>query len=271
MTTHRIPGGGGTELHVEDTGTAGAPTVLFIHGLSQCGLAWNAQMRSDLADQHRLVTVDLRGHGRSERPTDGYGDSNPWADDIAAVISELGLHRPILCGWSYGGVVIGDYLRCHGSAALGGITLVGAISRLGESVLPFMGPAFLACVPGLFATGTTESMAALETFVGLCRADEPGPDEFYRVLGYNAAVPPAVRQALLDRTVDHDDVYAGLDLPVLVVHGRQDRVVKLASGEHLAAITPNATTAFYPGIGHAPFLEVPERFNEDLRAFAAKV
>ena len=114
-------------------------------------------------------------------------------------------------------------------------------------------------------------MAALETFVGLCRADQPGPDEFYRVLGYNAAVPPAVRQALLDRTVDHDDVYPGVDLPVLVVHGRQDRVVALASGEHLAAITPNATAAFYPGVGHAPFLEVPDRFNEDLRAFAAKV
>jgi non-heme chloroperoxidase len=270
MTTHRIPGGGGTELHVEDTGTAGGPTVLFIHGLSQSGLAWTAQLHSDLADQLRLVTVDLRGHGRSDRPPDGYGDSARWADDIDAVIRHLGLDRPILCGWSYGGVVIGDYLRVHGPAGLGGVVLVGAISRLGESVLPFLGPDFVACLPGLFATDAAESMAALETFVGLCRADDPGLEEYYRVLGYNAVVPPAVRQALLNRTVDHDAVYAGLDLPVLIVHGRRDEVVTPASGEHLAALMPDATASFYAGVGHAPFLEAPERFNEDLRAFAAK-
>ena len=271
MTTHRIPGGGGTELHVEDTGTAGGPTVLFIHGLSQSGLAWTDQLHSDLAGRLRMVTVDLRGHGRSDRPADGYGDSGRWADDIDAVIQHLNLERPILCGWSYGGVVIGDYLRVHGPADIGGVVLVGAIDRLGESVLPFLGPEFLACVPGLFATDAAESMAALQTFVGLCREDRPDPEDFYCVLGYNAAVPPAVRQALLDRTVDHDDVYAGLDLPVLVVHGLRDRVVTAASGEHLAAITPNATASYYAGVGHAPFREAPERFNEELRAFAEKV
>jgi pimeloyl-ACP methyl ester carboxylesterase len=271
MTTHRIPGGGGTQLYVEDTGTVDGPSVVFIHGFSQSAMSWTAQMRSDLGDRLRLVSLDLRGHGRSERPTDGYGDSRMWADDINAVITELGLQRPILCGWSYGGVVIGDYLQCHGSAALGGIALVAAFSRLGESIVPFLGPEFLACTPGFFTTDVTQSMATLETFVGLCRADDPGLDELYRAIGYNAIVPPRVRQGLLDRTVDHDNDYAGLDLPVMITHGRQDRIVLPAISEHLAAITPNATTSFYAGVGHAPFMEAPERFNDELLAFAAKV
>jgi pimeloyl-ACP methyl ester carboxylesterase len=271
MTIHCIPGGGETQLSVEDTGTVGVPTVVFIHGFSQSAMAWTAQLRSDLADRLRLVTLDLRGHGRSARPTDGYGESRRWADDINAVITELDLRRPILCGWSYGGVVIGDYLKCHGPAALGGVALVAAISRLGESVLPFLGPEFLACMPGLFSTDVTQSMTAIETFVRLCTADEPDPEELYRVLGYNAIVPPAVRQALLDRTVDHDDVYANLDLPVLITHGLQDRIVVPAMSEHLAAITPNATASYYAAVGHAPFREAPERFNDELLGFATKV
>jgi non-heme chloroperoxidase len=270
MTIHRIPGGGETELYVEEAGTVSGPTVLFLHGFSQSAMAWTAQLHSDLADQLRLVTLDLRGHGRSERPTDGYGKSELWAGDIDAVIRQLDLQRPILCGWSYGGAVIGDYLRCHGPAALGGISLVAAVSRLGETVVPFLGPDYLACLPGLCATDVTESMAAVQTFVRLCRADEPSDEDFYRAVGYNAVVPPAVRQALLNRTVDNDDVYAGLDLPVLITHGSLDRIVRPAMSEHLAAIIPNATTSRYEGVGHAPFLEAPKRFNDELLAFAAK-
>lgn len=271
MTTHRIPGGGETKLYVEDTGPSDGPTVLFIHGLSQCGMAWSAQVRSELAGELRMVTLDLRGHGRSERPSDGYDDTRRWADDIDAVINRLDLQRPILCGWSYGGLVIGDYVRCHGTAALGGIALVAAISRMGESVERFLGPDFARCVPGLFATDVTESMAAIETFVRLCREVEPNQEEFYRVLGYTAMVPPAVRQALLSRTVDHDDLYAGLDLPVLIVHGVEDRVITAAMSEHLETLIPNATAHYYSGIGHAPFAEAPARFNSDLLAFAAKI
>lgn len=271
MTIHRIPGGGETELYVEETGPVGGQPVVFIHGLSQCAMAWDSQLRSDLADQFRLVTLDLRGHGRSMRPPDGYGDSGQWADDINAVIAELDLERPILCGWSYGGIVIGDYLRSYGADALGGVVLVAATSRMGDSAVRFLGPEFAGCLAGLFATDVTESMSAVETFVRLCREKPPAPEEFYRVLGYTAMVPPAVREALLSRTIDHDELYAGLDLPVLIVHGVTDRIILPAMSEHLAALIPNATVSYYEGIGHTPFREDAARFNDELRAFTAKI
>ena len=123
----------------QETGDRAGRPVLFIHGVSQCRLAWNRQLRSDLGNDLRLVAVDLRGHGLSDRPYAEYGEPRLWADDIQAVITTLGLERPILCGWSYGGVVIGDYIRCYGEQELGGICLVGAASRLGEPVMPFLG------------------------------------------------------------------------------------------------------------------------------------
>src|SRR5438105_2855798 len=102
MKIHRITGGAGVQLHVVETGRPRARPILFIHGVSQCWLTWIRQMNSDLADDHRLVAMDLRGHGLSDKPRDGYADSKLWADDVDAVIRNLSLDRPILCGWSYG-------------------------------------------------------------------------------------------------------------------------------------------------------------------------
>ena len=151
VLSHQVTGGGGVQLHVEETGNRSGRPVLFIHGLSQSGLAWHRQLHSELARDLRLVTLDLRGHGESERPADAYGDTDLWAQDVAAVIDALDLERPILSGWSYGGVVICDYLSRYGEHRIGGIHLVGAVCRLGEPVCRSSGrgssPSFPACSP----------------------------------------------------------------------------------------------------------------------------
>ena len=105
--------------------------VLFLHGLSQCRLAWAKQFASDLANDLRLVAMDLRGHGLSDKPRDAYGDSRQWADDVHAVIDVLGLERPILVGWSYGPVIC-DYLRTYGDGRLGGVNTGGDGDQVGQ-------------------------------------------------------------------------------------------------------------------------------------------
>jgi non-heme chloroperoxidase len=269
VRTHLVSGAGGVQLRVDETGNRSGRPVLFIHGLAQSRLAWNRQLQSDLARDHRLVALDLRGHGESERPADAYGDSDSWADDVAAVIRSLDLERPILSGWSYGGVVICDYLRRHGEDRIGGIHLVGAVCRLGEPVLPFLGPQFLAVIPGLFATDAEESVTALRVFGRLLTREPLTAEDSYVVLGTAAAAPPRVRQGLLNRTLDYDGLLAGLRTPALITHGLEDEVVLPAMGYHNASIIPRAQASYYPHIGHAPFWEDPDRFNAELRTFAA--
>ena len=138
MRHHTIAGGGGTRLHFVETGNPRGQAILFIHGFSQCWLAWSRQLNSDLADRYRLVAMDMRGHGFSEKPRDGYDDSRMWADDVDAAIRELHLDHPILCGWSYGPLVILDYIRHHGQEGIGGLHFVSAITKLGMSL--FMCP-----------------------------------------------------------------------------------------------------------------------------------
>lgn len=101
MNSHSVAGGGGIRLHLVETGNPTGRPILFLHGFSQCCLAWNRQMESDLANDYRLVAVDPRGHGLSDKPRDAHGDSKLWADDINAAFQALGLDHPILSGWSY--------------------------------------------------------------------------------------------------------------------------------------------------------------------------
>src|SRR4051812_8871268 len=114
MKSHSVTGGAGVNLHVVETGNRDGKSVLFIHGFSQCHLAWRKQMCSELTRDFRLVAMDIRGHGLSDKPRAAYDDSALWAQDIHAVITALGLHQPILVGWSYGGVIISDYLGAFG-------------------------------------------------------------------------------------------------------------------------------------------------------------
>lgn len=271
MRSHRVEGGAGVELYVEETGDPDGRPVLFIHGFSQCRLAWRRQLSSDLGDELRLVAMDLRGHGLSAQPQDGYGDPGLWAEDVHSVITALGLHRPILCGWSYGGAVIGDYLRKYGEQALGGICLVGAVSRLGEPLSPFLGEDFATQLPGLLSDDFETASAALQAFVRLSVSGEPTPEDLYLTLGYNSVVPPHVRQGLLSRTLTYDDLLRQLTAPVLITHGLQDKILRPTMSEQQAYLIPHARTSFYEGIGHTPFVEDPVRFNAELLAFATSL
>ena len=162
MKSHRITGGGGLKLHVVEVGNSRGRPILFIHGFSQCWLAWSRQLSSDLADDYRLVAIDMRGHGLSDKPREGYTDSRLWADDVNAVIQTLSLDHPILCGWSYGPLVILDYIRHYGEERIGGFNFVGAITKLGsEDAMSVITPEFLGLIPGFFATDVEDSVPVL--------------------------------------------------------------------------------------------------------------
>jgi non-heme chloroperoxidase len=267
---HKIVGGGGVALNVLEAGTPGSPSVVFIHGFSQNALAWTRQLESELADDMHLVALDIRGHGDSDKPRDAYGDSRLWADDIQAVIDGLGLVRPVLSGWSYGGLVICDYLASHGESQLGGVNFVSAITRVGEPVFPYLDPDFIALVPGFFSSDVSESTAALRGFMGLCTAQPADARDYFMFLGYNTIVPPYVREGLFARKLEYDALLSRLTLPVLISHGALDRIVLEKMGRHTAQQVRHAKLSIYEGTGHAVFWEEAERFNRELHDFVTK-
>lgn len=272
MKHHILTGGAGCQLHVVETGNTEGTPIVFLHGFSQCWLSWTRQMNSDLARNHRLVAIDLRGHGKSEKPRDGYDNSRLWADDVDAVIRGLDLDRPVLSGWSYGPIVILDYIRHYGEDAIAGVQFVSAISKLGsEDAMSVITPEFQSLVPGFFSSDIEEGVRSLDSLLRMCFTSEPSAADLYLMLGYNTSVPPYVRQALFSRSLDNDDLLSSLGTPVLITHGADDRIVTADAPRRHADLIPNSQLDVVPGSGHAPFFERADAFNARLASFCESV
>jgi non-heme chloroperoxidase len=264
-----IRGGGGVTLHAREWGRPDGPAILFVHGWSQCDMCWDAQVRSPLAERFRMVTFDNRGHGMSEKPfnADRYTDERLWADDVAAVIEQTNLDRPVLVAWSYGGFIAADYVRAYGGTGIAGIDLVGAAVLLRPPSFDHIGPGFLENAPDASGPDLRTNIAAIRRFLRSCTA-RPLPDEVWSAaLCWNMAVPSEIRGALLARQIDATDIYSRLSVPVLVTHGRQDTIVLPSMAEHVLGHCNAATASWYDAVGHMPFIEETERFNLELAAF----
>jgi non-heme chloroperoxidase len=267
MKTHTVAGGGGLPLHVREWGPADRPPILFIHGWSQNHLCWDKQYQSELRDEFRLVAYDLRGHGMSQAPLgpEHYTDGKLWADDLAAIIDQLGLDRPVLVGWSYGAFVICDYVREYGQDRIAAIDFVEGAVKLGEAAFgTLIGPGFLDHFAGATADDLPVNIAAMRSFVRTCIVKPVPDDDLETAVCWNVMVPAAIRAHLAAREIDCDDVLGTLEVPVLVTQGRADSVVLPAMAEHVLAACPTAKASWYDGVGHVPHLEEPERFNHEL-------
>lgn len=267
---HTINGGGGLALNVMEWGKPDGAPIFMIHGWSQSYMTWMAQVNSPLADEFRLVAMDLRGHGMSAAPYEqaAYTDSQLWADDVHAVISELALERPVLVGWSYGGLVMTDYIRAFGDAAIAGVNFVGASAKLDEEALgALIGPGFYEHFDDATSADLERSIDGMRRFIEHCFAAKLSRQDYERVLCWNMTARPDVRAALAAREVDGRDALAKMTVPALVTHGRKDVTVLPAMAEFIAAHCATAELSWYDGIAHGPFIEDAERFNRELAEF----
>ena len=270
---HQVRGGGGVALHVREWGRPNGPPILLIHGWSQSHLCWARQYESALAEEFRLVAYDLRGHGMSEAPPEPghYTDPRLWADDVAAIIDQLRLDRPVLVGWSYGGFIICDYLRAHGQDRIGAINLAGAGTKLGQAAFgALIGPRFFGNVPDAIADDLPTNIRGIRALVEAFPAKPLPSDEAETLLCSSMTVPAPIRASLVAREIDGDDVLRTLRVPLLVTQGRADTIILPAMAEHILATRPTAEPSWYDGVGHLTFLEDPDRFNRELAELARR-
>jgi non-heme chloroperoxidase len=88
------------------------------------------------------------------------------------------------------------------------------------------------------------------------------------MLGYNLSVPPYVREALLSRSLDNDDLLPEIRKPVLITHGAEDAVVKPAIVDQHKSSIAHAQIHVIANAGHAAFWDDAASFNRRLRSFS---
>ena len=104
VDVQRVEVTGGVTLNVHSWAGDGVP-FLLVHGLASNARLWDG-VAADLAGRgHRVVAVDQRGHGRSDKPDDGY-DFETVCADLVALMAAMDLDRPVVAGQSWGGQVV---------------------------------------------------------------------------------------------------------------------------------------------------------------------
>ncbi len=223
--------------------------------------------RRGLADRFRVATFDLRGHGDSDKPAEAaaYADGGRWADDLRAVIDAAGLRRPVLVGWSLGGLVIGHYLARHGGDRVGGVNLVNGVTKQASELL---GEAANRFAPDLGSADLAVRSRAHGDFLAACFAEPPAPAEFARMLVYNGMVPRALQRGIQPIAGGErlDEAWASVPR-LLLTYGAKDVLVRPAMMGRLLDLNPRARLSTYPASGHSPFYEDADRFNRELADF----
>ncbi|MDH6705765.1 non-heme chloroperoxidase [Kitasatospora sp. MAA19] len=264
----------GVEIFYQDWGS-GRP-VVFIHGWPLNGDAWQDQMKAVADAGLRAIAHDRRGHGRSTPVYDGY-DFDTFADDLDSLLTGLDLRDATLVAHSMGGGELARYIGRHGTGRLRSAVLLSAITpRMAQ------GPGNPHGVPGTVLDDikagilTERSQFWQDTSVNFFSADRPGSRA---TQGNRDAFWFMAMQQTIEGGVDcvdafgytdfHDDL-ARFDIPTLIVHGDDDRIVPIdATARRAVELIPGAVLKVYENGSHGIAM-VPgdkERFNADLLEF----
>lgn len=275
---------GDVELYVREEG-AGRPLVLLHGGPGLDSSVFFPQIAALAADGVRLLAIDHRANGRSDD-----GDPDLWtvprmAADVEAVISQLGLERPIVMGHSFGSFVAQHHMAEYGTAAgyvlMGTVDSVEELARIGERLAAFEPEHLREQVTRSWAEEAT--VATAEDAERLWRDQVPfhaaDPEgEVVRQMQSNAGTivfRPAVLRHFASGgdygLVDNRERLRERHLPVLVLSGELDRTTPAASAHRLAQLLADADEVVIPGAAHMLLQEQPEAALAALRAFLARV
>jgi 3-oxoadipate enol-lactonase len=276
MRTRRVELGD-VSLHVVDAGEGGRP-VMLVHGFTANSdeVAGVIEPLADLG--WHAVAPDLRGHGRSDRPTDaGAYSLELMAADVVALADWLGWDRFALLGHSMGGGVA-QLIALDHPERLSGLILASTfhgpvpgismeLVQLGCWVVREAGMEGLADAQAARRAENPESVAAFE------RLQEAIPGYAEQSRARLVSTSPDMWMAMAPRFVDQEDRLsrlAALDVPTAVIVGEFDGTMG-DDCRRLAAAIPGASLTVIAGAGHVPQLEQPEAWWAALSEFMSRL
>lgn len=269
---------GSVTMHYRDEGvqTAGAPTLLLVHGFSASLQTWEPWV-ARLSDTYRLVSLDLPGHGLTRAPTDFTANIEVYRDLVAAFVDAQRLDRFVIVGSSMGGNVSWEYALAHPEHVVGLVLVDSAgwpdtraevqdeppIFQMLRN--PTIGPIMrdldnTSLIRGgleaAFYDPTLANDAMVTRYVEMSRA-------------------PGHRAILLQMTLGRKERNFATPgrlaplaaMPVLVLQGDTDRLVPPEHGQRFADAISSSTLVMYENTGHLPHEEIPDRSAADVRAF----
>jgi non-heme chloroperoxidase len=262
------------EIYYEDHGV-GKP-VLLIHGYPLNGRSWERQERVLLEAGYRVINYDRRGFGNSSKPTVGY-DYDTFAADLHGLLDHLELDDVILVGFSMGTGEVARYLGTYGSARVPKAVMLGAIppfvlkrddnpEGVERSVFDGIQNAIVADRYSYFKD-FLDNFYNVDKFHGTRISDQAWNASFEVAAG---ASPYATYACVETWLTDFRDDLPKIDVPMLVLHGTEDRILPFDStAKRLPALVEGLTLVPVEGGPHNIGWTHPEIVNKALLDFIA--
>lgn len=262
-------------LYYEDQGS-GKPVVL-IHGWPLSSASWERQVPALLRAGHRVITYDRRGFGNSSRPSSGY-DYDTLSDDLNTLMNKLDLREATLVGFSMGGGEVARYLGRYGTERVKRAVFMAAVppfllkgpdnpGGVEGSVFDGIKQAILTDRPA-FLTSFLSNFYNLHDFGG-----KKVSDEVVR-LSWNIAAgasPKGTLDCVQAWLTDFRDDLIRIDLPTLVIHGDNDRILPFAAtGSRTHEAVKGSHLMVVAGAPHGLNWTHAEEVNRGLLAFLAE-
>jgi len=256
----------GVRLHYTDTGGGGQP-LLMLHGWSLSGAVFKHQV-AGLSDMYRVLTLDCRGHGESERPRRGYRAAR-LAKDLQDALISLDLNDVALLGWSMGCCVAWSYWDLFGAERLKTLILVDEA--------PWLLPSYSIYEDQPY---TLDCAMLDRLYMGLIGPEADQLTAGFLRMMHTAAFPVHESEWLLSEALkmprdlaalllldqictDWRDTIETITLPTLVIAGRAS-LIKWKTQVWIAEHIPGARLEIFEedeGGSHVMFLENPGKFN----------
>jgi len=259
----------GVRLDYTEYGDATGRPVVLLAGFKALAGSWRYQVKPLAAAGYRVIVVDLRGHGASDRPESGV-DMEVRGQDVRDVLETLDLHDAVLVGGSMGGNTIWSYARQCGSSRIRAVVIVDQTPKMLNTEdwhHGFYG--FDASnVDMYFATAipdTGKGTPVAKRGMRLVR--------FLRAMkGVDPKMTPGELALLNDHAkADWRGVIERTDVPVLFVAGADSELWPSSHGAAAAALAPQGRAVVIPKNGHAANMEQPKAFNAAMLGFLAEV
>jgi non-heme chloroperoxidase len=260
------------EIYYENHGS-GDPVVL-IHGYPLNGNSWERQERELLAHGHQVVSYDRRGFGRSSKPTVGY-DYDTFASDLKAVIEHLDLHDVALVGFSMGSGEVVRYLGTYGSHRVRKAALLGTIPpfvlKTDDNPEGVDGKVFADIKAAIVSDRYAFFEGFLNNFYNVDVLGDTRISDRAWQASFNVAAgsSPFASHACVDTWLtDFRADLPKIDVPVLVMHGTEDRILPFEStAARLPALIADCTLVPVEGGPHNIAWTFSEQVNEALLSF----
>ena len=256
---------GDVELHYEVTGSG--PTIALTHGIGGTGDDF-APIVPGLARRFRVLTWDVRGHGASERPPDGYSVTQ-FARDLAGLLDHVGADKAVIMGTSMGGTIAQRFILDYPERTLAAV-IMSTSSQVNERAKEMWQRQADFIERHGMAAWVRQSRAPHVTEDYLREHPEVREAEERRIRNNpDGRVYARIARAVAD--YNYTEELKNVRVPALVLVGSEDTQTPPGGSVIISRAIPGAELHILQGLGHRLFAEAPEQVVEIVTAFLDRV